>query len=68
MLIVWQNSYSYMLFKVQKLYGKLLYASLVIFTDYTYLIGLNVMLSIFYNKPFKLQTFFHYTSKKSSSG
>ncbi|ETW78729.1 hypothetical protein HETIRDRAFT_453326 [Heterobasidion irregulare TC 32-1] len=55
-LIAWQGSCTHALLEVQKLHGKLLHASSVIPAGRAYLTGLEAMLSICHDEPFKPRT------------
>lgn len=49
----WHTSHMHTLKEVQKLYRKLVHASLIIWAGYAYLTNLELMLEIFQNIPFK---------------
>ena len=55
-LTEWKSSRVHALLEVQKLYGKLLHASSVIPEGRAYLTGLEAMLSLFHDEPFKPRT------------
>ncbi len=55
-IAAWPQSLMHMLKEVQKLYSKLLHASLVVQEGRAYLTGLKCMLSIYHNAPFKPRT------------
>ena len=63
-LLAWQGSRTHVLLEVQKLHGKLLHASSVIPTGRTYLTGLEAMLSICHDQPFKPHTPPRHTPEK----
>ncbi|TFY51482.1 hypothetical protein EVJ58_g10540, partial [Rhodofomes roseus] len=52
----WRASRTHVLEEVQKLYGKLLHASMVVTDGRSYLTNLESMLSIFHNNPFMPRT------------
>ncbi|PSR72775.1 hypothetical protein PHLCEN_2v11338 [Hermanssonia centrifuga] len=55
-IAAWRQSRMHMLKEVQKLYGKLLHASLVVQEGRAYLTGLECTLSIYHDAPFKPRT------------
>jgi hypothetical protein len=56
MIVLWELHQTHTLEEVQKLYGKLLHASLIVPMGHTYLANLETMLGIFHNSPFKPHT------------
>jgi hypothetical protein len=55
-IVLWESRQTHTLEEVQKLYGKLLHASLIIPMGRAYLTNLETMLGIFHNSPFKPRT------------